>query len=135
MVGVARERMVGLLREAELSALAGHPERSDRYVQLARRIGTRYNVRLPPELRHRFCRGCSSYLREGSTVRTRLRSGRQVRTCLKCGRAYRTPLMRTKRRTEGIPGISGGPMVEPLGVPVDELGEDEGSEDEGLDEA
>ncbi len=135
MVGVARERMVGLLREAERAALGGRSERSDRYVQLARRIGTRYNIRLPPELRRRFCRGCSSYLRDGSTVRTRLRSGRQVRTCLKCGRAYRLPLRSRKSSTEATVGLPRGPMVEPLGVPVDELGEDEGSEDEGLDEA
>ncbi len=92
MVRIAQERMRDLFRLAEQEALAGHSQFSDRYVDLARRVGARYNVRLLPELRERYCRGCSVYWIEGRTVRTRLRSGRRVRTCLRCGRERRTTI-------------------------------------------
>ena len=92
MVRIAQERVRDLFHLAEREALAGHSQLSDRYVDLARRVGARYNVRLPPELRELYCRGCSAYWIEGRTVRTRLRSGRRVRTCLRCGRERRTAI-------------------------------------------
>jgi ribonuclease P protein subunit RPR2 len=90
MVRIARERISSLFALAEREAATGHAELSDRYVTLARRIGMRYNIRLLPEYRELYCRGCSTFWVEGRTVRTRLRSGVRTRTCLKCGRARRT---------------------------------------------
>jgi ribonuclease P protein subunit RPR2 len=89
MVRIARERISTLFVLAEREATTGHSDLADRYVTLARRIGMRYNIRLLPEYRELYCRGCSSFWVEGRTVRTRLRSGRRVRTCLKCGRERR----------------------------------------------
>ncbi|MGA8302611.1 MAG: ribonuclease P [Thermoplasmata archaeon] len=92
MVRIARERISALFVLAEREAATGHGNLADRYVTIARRVGTRYNVRVLPEYRELYCRGCSAFWVEGRTVRTRLRSGRRVRTCLRCGRERRTLL-------------------------------------------
>jgi ribonuclease P protein subunit RPR2 len=91
MVRVAGERISDLFALAEGEARGGSPALADRYVRLARRIGMRYNVRLLPEYAELFCRGCSRFWIEGTTVRTRLRARRRVRTCLGCGRTRRVP--------------------------------------------
>ena len=98
MVRVARERIADLFALAEREAHDGDSAYADRYVQLARRIGMRYNVRLLPEFSELYCRGCSCFWVEGRTVLTRLRGGRRVRTCLVCGRVRRVPYRRTRRR-------------------------------------
>lgn len=105
MVRIAHERIDDLFALAERESHGDHPKLADRYVALARRIGSRYNVRLLPEYRELYCRGCSVFWVEGRTVRTRLRSGRRVRTCLACGRERRTSL-RTQRLppTGRLPG-------------------------------
>jgi ribonuclease P protein subunit RPR2 len=92
MVRVASERVNELFGLAEAEAGRGPNGYADRYVALARKVGMRYNVRLLPEYRELYCRGCSAYWVEGRTVRTRLRSGRRVRTCLVCGRSRRVPI-------------------------------------------
>lgn len=92
MIRVASERVNELFGLATQEASRPLPNFADRYVRLARRVGTRYNVRLLPEYRELYCRGCSVYWVDGRTVRTRLRSGRRVRTCLVCGRVRRVPL-------------------------------------------
>ena len=64
-----------------------HPERSKRYVELARKIAMRYNVRLTKEMKMKFCRKCSSYLRPGVNLKVRNRKDKQavIITCLECG--------------------------------------------------
>jgi ribonuclease P protein subunit RPR2 len=114
MVRIARERISTLFALAEREAATGHGELADRYVTVARRVGTRYNVRLLPEYRELYCRGCSTFWVEGRTVRTRLRSGRRVRTCLRCGRERRTVLGEVRSPSKGV-GESG-----PSGVPRDD---------------
>ncbi len=133
MVRIAQERVHDLFHLAEREALAGHPDLSDRYVKLARQVGARYNVRLDPELRELYCRGCSAYWIEGRTVRTRLRSGRRLRTCLRCGRKRRT-MVRTPRtaagRTAEIPA-DGTPREQGAEVAILDTGDETDSlEDE-----
>lgn len=92
MVQIARERIDLLMQEADRAAIAGRVEMADRYVDMARRVGMRYNVRVPTSYRRRFCRGCYGYLLPGTTSRTRLNRGRVVTTCLRCGHVSRIPL-------------------------------------------
>jgi ribonuclease P protein subunit RPR2 len=89
MIRIAGERINHLLALAEVESRKGPSGLPDRYVSLARRIGTRYNVRVPKGYRELYCRACSAYWVEGRTVRTRLRSGIRTRTCLRCGAIYR----------------------------------------------
>ncbi|MCI4349159.1 MAG: hypothetical protein L3J93_02935 [Thermoplasmata archaeon] len=91
MIRSARERIAHLFGLAEVEWGRGHASLSDRYVGLARRVGSRYNVRIPSEYRELYCRRCSAFWAEGRTVRTRLRASRRVRTCLRCQAIRRSP--------------------------------------------
>jgi ribonuclease P protein subunit RPR2 len=89
---LAQERIRHLVALAEKAQRADEaPAQTKRYVSLARRIGMRYQVSLPPELRRRVCRGCETVLIPGNTARHRLTSGRVTVTCLKCGAIKRYP--------------------------------------------
>ncbi len=88
---IALERMNVLLRLAEREALARHEARARRYVDLARRIGMRYNVRVPPEFRRRFCKKCLAYLVPSLNARVRIGRGHVTVTCLHCGTVQRLP--------------------------------------------
>ncbi|MDO9098102.1 MAG: ribonuclease P protein component 4 [Candidatus Methanoperedens sp.] len=68
-----------------------HPDRSNRYVQLARRIGMRYRVRMPVELKRMVCKHCHAYLVQGATARTRLQGTHITTTCTVCGKQMRLP--------------------------------------------
>jgi len=96
---IARERIVILFAQAERE-FAKHPERAKRYVELARKIGMRYRVRLG---RADFCRQCNAYLKPGVNCRFRLRRDRQavVATCLACGHVSRHPYIKEKRSIKG----------------------------------
>ncbi len=104
MVDIAKERMDLLMEQADQAALSGQLEQADRYVDMARRVGMRYNVRFRPEQRSKFCKACYRYLLPGSTSRTRLIRGRKVTTCLHCGHIMRRPL----QEREGPSGSSSG---------------------------
>ena len=90
-----KARDLALQRMERLFALAGtahatHPERSDRYVQIARKICTRTRVRMPRLLKRLFCRHCGSFLTAVAT-RVRLREGVLTTTCLLCSEQMRRP--------------------------------------------
>jgi ribonuclease P protein subunit RPR2 len=130
MVRVARERIAELFALAEREAQVPGSRLPDRYVRLARRVGTRYNVRVPAEYRELYCRGCSSYWVEGRTVRTRLRGDRRVRTCLACGRLRRTRVRTTGAAAERLP--MGSELIpRPEGALV---GETDDELDDGMDD-
>lgn len=97
---IAAERIEVLFRLAEKEAFKGHLGRANRYVELGRKIGMRYNVRLPSEFKRRVCRECHAYLLPPKTARVRVRDSRVVTTCLKCGAVMRFPYRReqTARR-------------------------------------
>ncbi|NMC09511.1 MAG: ribonuclease P [Methanothrix sp.] len=67
-----------------------HPERSNRYVQIARQISARTRVRMPRQLKALVCRNCGCYL-SASSRRVRLREGILITTCLCCKEQMRRP--------------------------------------------
>lgn len=89
---IARERIQILFDLAE-KELKKHPERSKRYVELARKIGLRYNIRFPKQLKRRFCKNCNTLLKPGITSQTRVKSKEKIVTikCLVCNKIYRYP--------------------------------------------
>jgi ribonuclease P protein subunit RPR2 len=89
-LGIAKERINILLKLAK-KEFRKHPERSRRYVQLARKIGMRYNVRLPAEWKRRFCKGCGTLFKPGVTCERRKEEGATIIRCGKCNRIYRYP--------------------------------------------
>lgn len=92
----AKYHKMGLQRMRVLLDLAVSNARTDpvlsrRQAALARRIATRYRIRMPYELRLMFCKKCKSFIAPGAGSRVRLGRSqvRSVRvTCLFCGHIY-----------------------------------------------
>ena len=80
---IAAERIEILFDLAE-KYFSKKPERSKRYVELARKIGMRYNVRLSKPMKERFCKKCSALMTKNTME---LKSG--TVKCLNCGHSYR----------------------------------------------
>ena len=89
---IAKERIKILLALAEEQALAGEMELADRYAFMARKIGMRYQAKMPRGFNLKFCKKCFSYLLPSRNARFRITGGRLTRQCLKCGSYYRIPL-------------------------------------------
>jgi len=87
---IAAERIARLFELAE-GVFEKHPELADRYVKLAWKIATRYNIRFPLALKRRFCRKCLSFLRPGVSCRVRVQQGCVTVTCLRCNHVTRLP--------------------------------------------
>jgi ribonuclease P protein subunit RPR2 len=87
---IAEERIVILLKLAE-KELEKNPERSRRYVELARNIGKRCNIRLTKGQKSKFCKNCNQLLIQRKTSETKVDSkGKFIEIkCMNCGSAYR----------------------------------------------
>jgi len=85
---IALERAKQLFREADAS-FKSHPERSNRYVQLARKIAMKVNLKLPKELKRKFCKHCYTYLKPNINVRVRIRKGKVIYYCFNCRKYMR----------------------------------------------
>jgi len=90
---VAQERIRILFSRAG-EAFSEHPERSNRYVEIARRIAMRQRVRIDRDLRRRFCHHCYAFLVPGRNMRVRVHRGDVVVTCGICNREMRYRVVR-----------------------------------------
>ena len=96
MVNIAGERIEILFDLAHKEARAKNLNRANRYVDLARRIGMRYNVRIPGNYKRRLCRHCHSYLVPGDNCRVRIRGKRIIIFCETCNEYTRMPILEKK---------------------------------------
>ena len=88
---IAKERIEILFSLAE-KEFKKYPDRSRRYVELARKISLRYNVRLPKEQKRVFCKNCNSLLKPSMTKVRLDKSTKTVNVqCLNCKKVYRYP--------------------------------------------
>lgn len=76
------------------------PELSNDYVRKARKIAMKYRMKLPKELKRKFCKHCYSYLVIGKNARSRTRKGKVVISCFNCKKFIRIPFVKEikKRR-------------------------------------
>ena len=85
------ERMQILIDNA-ISNARSDPELSQRQASIARRISTKYKIRMPYHLRMVFCKKCKSFIAPGINSRIRL-GGTSVKSirisCNLCGHTYR----------------------------------------------
>ena len=88
---IAKERIIMLFAQAD-KAFASNPSLSHRYVTLARKLAMKAKVRIPVELKRKFCKNCYKYLRSGSNARVRTREGKLVIYCLECKKFTRVVL-------------------------------------------
>lgn len=104
---IARERMRILFRKAG-EEFGAHPELSDRYVSLARKIGMKYNEPVPKDLKARFCRKCGRFLVFGRNAKHRVDSRNHcvTVTCAGCGNRRRVPYVRElkEKRAKNLRG-------------------------------
>ena len=96
MINIALERMEILLNHAE-EEFALHPERSHRYVEMAWKIATKYNLKIPSSWRGRFCKNCHRFLKPGSNCQIRLQDSMVNIKCLECGEIMRKPYIKEKK--------------------------------------
>ena len=95
---IARERIRVLFGQARL-IYAAHPELSNRYVELARKIAMRQRVRIDREFRRQYCHHCYAFLVPGQNMRVRVHRGNVVVTCKSCNRTTRYRVVRPDVKT------------------------------------
>jgi len=83
---------IELLVQSALETARSDAELAQKQAMLAKKISTKFRVRLPYEIRQLYCKKCKRFIVPG--VNARVRIGRTnvkaVRiTCLKCGHVYR----------------------------------------------
>jgi ribonuclease P protein subunit RPR2 len=91
---IARERIEVLLNRA-LESMHANAELAQRYVEIAKKIGMRYKVRIPKQRKLFLCRGCKKFLVPGINCRVRIQQKREPHlalTCLECKHVKRIPL-------------------------------------------
>ena len=80
---IAAERIKELFLEAK-KRFPKNKSLANRYVTLARKIGMKYKVRIPKELKRKFCKHCYRYIVPGQNCRVRTKKGNVVYYCLEC---------------------------------------------------
>lgn len=99
---IANERIDILFKQAE-KEFSQHPERSNRYVELALKISTKYNVRIPQEWNRRYCKNCHKFLYPGHNCTIRLVNSEVNIKCAECGHITNIPYtkeIKSKRRAK-----------------------------------
>ena len=96
---VAKERINDLFIEAEkaFSDKDLGPSYSNRYVELARKIAMKYNVRIPSEFKRQFCKYCYSYLVPSINCTVRLNNSKVIYHCNECKKIARFPYLREQK--------------------------------------
>jgi len=88
-ITIAKERIDILFSEARGMMKSGIKDKiafANRYVQLARKIAMRYNIKLPTAYRRMVCKYCKRYLYPGITSQTRVKNGKVNIKCMQCGK-------------------------------------------------
>ncbi|MDD5417422.1 MAG: ribonuclease P [Candidatus Nanoarchaeia archaeon] len=91
---IAEERIALLFRLAD-NEFEKHPERSKRYVEIARKIGMKAKVSLADH-KKKFCRKCGNYLKHGKNTRVRISCSNIVQTCKVCNNISRYKITKHK---------------------------------------
>src|SRR3989344_4782427 len=89
MQKIGIERIYRLFEVAE-SEIKQHPERSRRYVDIARKISKRLRAKIPDELKTKFCKKCGAYLLEGYNAKIERAGTMSIVECKECGAKRKT---------------------------------------------
>ena len=92
---IALERIELLFKMAEKS----EDKFADRYVYLARKIAMRFNLKIPENLKRKFCHHCYIYFKpDRVTVRTNAKNKAIEHTCSACSKVTRYGYGRKKNK-------------------------------------
>ena len=86
----------GKFERAEMEFIT-HPERSHRYVELARKLSTKYNTKIPDKWSRRYCKKCGKFLYYGHNSSVRLVDEKVNIFCGECGHVMRIPYNKEKK--------------------------------------
>lgn len=87
-IEIAKERIKTLFEQAEK---AKSQELSNKYIQTARKIAMKLNLRLPRGYKRKFCKHCYNYFRK-ENYRVRTKNNKVIYYCKKCKKFMRFPL-------------------------------------------
>ncbi len=90
-VKIAKKRIKFLFDEAK-NSFKRNPKLADKHIKLARRIAMKYKIRLPSEMKKRFCKNCHIYLVPGVNCRVRIHKHRIIYYCFNCKHYSRHPV-------------------------------------------
>ncbi|VVB66721.1 Ribonuclease P protein component 4 [Candidatus Gugararchaeum adminiculabundum] len=95
LMQLLRER-VDILHKLARECVKTNPQRAKRYVSLARKLCTRYNLRLPKDLKRSFCKKCYTIWIPGYNLNVRIRSKEKLAeySC-SCGAIFRFPIKKS----------------------------------------
>ena len=96
MLKIAEERIDILFNKAD-EVFTKHPERSHRYVEMARNIAKKYNMNMPDTWGKRFCHSCYHFMKPGLNCQIRLSESSVVIKCLECGKINKIPYIKEKK--------------------------------------
>ncbi len=78
-----------LFKEAELIF---PDKKANDLVKKARKKAMSVNLRLPSELKRKFCKHCYSFLKQGENVTVRTNAGKLIYTCGVCKKVWKRSL-------------------------------------------
>ena len=84
-------RTILLFDEAK-KAFKSDKDLANKYTKIGRKIAMKHKVKLPRDLKRRFCKHCYSYLVPGKNLRVRNQKSKIVYYCLECKKYMRFPL-------------------------------------------
>jgi len=93
---IARERVRHLIGFAE-KVFSKSPQRACHYIKLARKVAMKARIRIPPDLKRKFCKHCYRFLKPGVNCRVRTRKVKVVYYCLNCKKYMRFPFLKEKK--------------------------------------
>ncbi|MBT6773773.1 ribonuclease P [Candidatus Woesearchaeota archaeon] len=88
---IAKERVKILFQQAE-EVFSKDKALAHRYVTLARKIAMKVKIRIPLELKRKYCKHCYKFLMPGVNSRIRTRDGKVIISCLECKKFTRIPI-------------------------------------------
>ncbi|MBL7051819.1 MAG: ribonuclease P [Nanoarchaeota archaeon] len=88
---IVRERIEILFSEAA-KIFSKNKKRSNRYVEIARKLAMKVNLSMPNIFRRQYCKYCYSYLRPGVNSTVRIRDSKIIIYCKECKKYNRMPL-------------------------------------------
>jgi len=92
----AKESIYLLFENAEKTC-SKNPKLADDYVRKARNIAMKVNLRMPKELKRRFCKHCYSYFIPGNNYRIRIKNKVLVCYCKNCKKFMRFPFFKSNQ--------------------------------------
>ncbi|RBQ22840.1 Ribonuclease P protein component 4 [Candidatus Methanobinarius endosymbioticus] len=102
MIDIANERMNILFSMAK-KEFSVNPDRSHRYVSLARKISKKYNTKIPTKWRRSYCKKCYKFLDPSKNSSIRLKQGKIHIKCNQCNEIMKIPYIneqKEKRRAK-----------------------------------